>query len=110
MSHEETVRFIGRCTIEASDTGQPLDGGGYVALLLTGAERKPSVYLATAATLDELLLALRASDFAAKFADRPLELDAAPEPYFDHGPHRTARPAPLAFLERERVLTSLAGR
>ena len=108
MSHEESVRFIGRCTIEASATGQSLGEGGYVALLLTGAERKPSVYLATGATLDDLLLALRASDYAAKFADRPL--DAAPEPYFDHGPHRTARPAPLTFLERERVLTSLSGR
>lgn len=110
MSHEETVRFIGRCTIEASDTGQPLGEGGYVALLLTGAERKPSVYLATGATLDDLLLTLRASDFAAKFADRPLELDDAPGPYFDHGPHRTARPTPLTFQERERVLTAMSGR
>lgn len=110
MSNEESVRFIGRCTIEASATGQSLGEGGYVALLLTGAERKPSVYLATGATLDELLTALLTSDFAAKFADRRLELDTAPEPYFDHGPHRTARPFPLTFLERERVLTTLSGR
>lgn len=107
MAQEESVRFIGRCTIVATRTGEALGEGGYVALLLTGPERKPGVYLATGQTLDALLTNLLASELAAKFAGRRLELDAAPEPYFEHGPHRTAIPAVLTLHERDRVLAAL---
>ena len=105
----DSTRFIGRCAITGAD-GTPLGEGGYVALLLTGPERLPGIYLATALTLDALLAKLIASDFATKFADRPLELDQAPKPFFDHGPHRIAHASILDFRERDRVLTSLSGR
>lgn len=110
MAQKDSVRFIGSCTITSTRTGEALGDGGYVALLLVGPERKPGVYLAAAETLDALITALQASEFATKFADRPLELDTAPEPYFEHGPYRTAIPAVLTLNERDRVLTVLGDR
>ena len=110
MAQETTRKFIGRAIVIDPATGRDSEFSAYVCVLLTGAAGVPSVILGEAATLDDLMTKLRASDLSAHFAKAKLTF----EPPASHWPisHTSARQRyeALSLDELNRVQTILSGR
>lgn len=75
---DPTVKFIGKAVVLDPDTGAPTDYACYICLLLTGAERQPSIIVGDAPTLAELMAKLERDDLYARFRAAPLTFDPPP--------------------------------